>query len=63
MAEMNDSTNVGAVDGKRKKTPSDDHAALFDHNKMLQNQNVQGKNEDNNNEEDNNEEDIYLLIC
>eukprot|EP00957_Ditylum_brightwellii_P094184 7170499-Ditylum_brightwellii.AAC.1 len=39
MAVMNDSTNVGAVDDKRKKTPPDDHVAPFDHNEMLQNKN------------------------
>eukprot|EP00957_Ditylum_brightwellii_P004273 324698-Ditylum_brightwellii.AAC.1 len=63
MAEMNYSTDVGAVDDKREKTPPDNHVAPFDHNKMLQNENLQGKNDDNNNEEDDNEEDVYLLGC
>eukprot|EP00957_Ditylum_brightwellii_P056003 4244149-Ditylum_brightwellii.AAC.1 len=57
MAVMNDSTNVGAVDDKRKKSPPDNCVALFNHNKMLQNKNVQGKNEENN------EDNIYLLGC
>eukprot|EP00957_Ditylum_brightwellii_P004272 324697-Ditylum_brightwellii.AAC.1 len=63
MTKMNDSTNVGAVDDKRKKAPHGNHVAQFNHNKMLRNETVQGKNEDNNNEEDNNEKDIYLLGC
>eukprot|EP00957_Ditylum_brightwellii_P007163 544025-Ditylum_brightwellii.AAC.1 len=57
MAVMNDSTNVGSVDDKRKKTPPDNCVAPFDHSKMLQNENVQGKNKEND------EENIYLLGC
>eukprot|EP00957_Ditylum_brightwellii_P051117 3875590-Ditylum_brightwellii.AAC.1 len=63
MAKMNASTNVGAVDDKRKKRPPDNHIASFDHNEMLENENVHGKNEEDTNEEDDNEEDICLLSC
>eukprot|EP00957_Ditylum_brightwellii_P140820 10726856-Ditylum_brightwellii.AAC.1 len=46
MAVMNGSTDVGAVDDRRRKTPPDNCIALFDHNKMLQNKNVQVENEE-----------------
>eukprot|EP00957_Ditylum_brightwellii_P012579 950446-Ditylum_brightwellii.AAC.1 len=63
LTEMDDSTNVGTVDDKRKKIPPDDHITSFDHNEILQNKNVQGKNEEDDNEEDNNKEGICLLGC
>eukprot|EP00957_Ditylum_brightwellii_P076454 5810619-Ditylum_brightwellii.AAC.1 len=40
MAVMNGSTDVGAVDDRREKTPTNNCVAPFDLNKMLQNKNV-----------------------
>eukprot|EP00957_Ditylum_brightwellii_P154457 11754522-Ditylum_brightwellii.AAC.1 len=40
IAVMNGSTDVGAVDDRRKKTPPDNCVAPFDHKEMLQNKNV-----------------------
>eukprot|EP00957_Ditylum_brightwellii_P103363 7877045-Ditylum_brightwellii.AAC.1 len=57
MAVMNDSTDVGAVDDRKKKTPLNNCVALFDHNEMLQNKNVLVENEEDNGE------NIYLLFC
>eukprot|EP00957_Ditylum_brightwellii_P114407 8722402-Ditylum_brightwellii.AAC.1 len=50
MAVINDSTNVGAVDDKRKNTPPGNCVAPFNHNNMLQNKNVQVENEEDNEE-------------
>eukprot|EP00957_Ditylum_brightwellii_P170285 12962225-Ditylum_brightwellii.AAC.1 len=57
MPVINGSTDVGAVNDRRKKRPPDDCIPLFNPNEMLQNKNVQVENE----------EDIevsnYLLGC
>eukprot|EP00957_Ditylum_brightwellii_P123013 9379467-Ditylum_brightwellii.AAC.1 len=56
MAVMNGSTDVGAVDDRRKKPP-DNCVAPFNPNEMLQNKNVQVENEEGN------EENNYFLGC
>eukprot|EP00957_Ditylum_brightwellii_P014335 1078890-Ditylum_brightwellii.AAC.1 len=57
IAVISGSTDVGVIDDRRKKKPSDDCVPPFDPNKMLQNKNVQVENEEDN------EGDNYLLGC
>eukprot|EP00957_Ditylum_brightwellii_P051685 3918972-Ditylum_brightwellii.AAC.1 len=57
MAEMNSSTDVGAVDDRRKKTPPYNCVTPFDPNETLQSEKIQFENEEDN------EVNNYLLSC